>query len=513
MLYTGLDIGTGAIKFVRLKKSRDKYTLVDYFCQELSFTPEISQEEKSEIIIQELKKLNQRFNLHKDFLATAMPRHAAIIKTVFLPSDEEQEIRNMVNFEMEKQIPFPIDKAVTDYIIINNADNTTKQENINQTEVHLFAVKEETIMQHLEILRTAGLEPDVVSVTSVALAKTLCGDEQKDTVYAVIDIGDQFSEINLIYKTDLIASRSINLGGMNLSKSIQKEFKMDYLQAQELKKQQGKEVQDIEHIKKEWFKTLAREIKISLDLFKKERNNLELNHILLTGGGSKLKGLKGYLSKNLKMEVEYAELLPDIEHSIPQEDIPLFSVPVGLAFNCISGMSGINLVPREIQQKQNRKKKRKKILAYSGIALILAGFILAISFNKIIRGQIALNKINQKMEEIHPMIKEVKTMKDQMEKLRESIIGSVVSLDILREITVRCPDNVYLTSFSYEKDKLTNIKGRTKSHSDVSKFSIALGKSPYFGRIEIKRSELGNYDKIELVDFEITCYSKNYTRN
>ncbi len=520
MLYTGLDIGTGAIKFVKLKRTSNKYILLDYFYKELSFTSQTREEEKYDIIIQELKKINQTFKLDRTFLITAIPRYAVIIKDVFFPSKDPQEIKNMIQFEIEKQIPFPIEKAVSDYLIINN--NIFNEEGQTQTEVCLIATKNETINRHLEILKAARLEPNVVSVSSLALTKALVDDWQSKgkeaTPYVIINIGNQFTEVNLVYNNDLISSRSINSGGMHLSAAIQSVLSVDYMESEKLKREINEDVlppeqiSRLENIREEWLRELTNEIKLSLDLFRKERKGLEIKDILLTGGTSQLNGLKNYIAQNLNMNVEWANPLADVEGTIPQKELQMFSVSLGLALRDKSNLSGVNIIPKEIQKNQNSKKKRQKSVVYITLIIVIIGFILGIKFNKIARAKMELNKINQKIMNIDPLIREVKIMKEQMDKLRKSIIGSTSPLDILREVTVVCPANIYLTNFSYEKDNITELKGRTLSHSDVSKFSIALGESPYFGKVEIKRSEANTYSGINLVDFEIVCYSEGYVR-
>ncbi|MFH1239422.1 MAG: type IV pilus assembly protein PilM [bacterium] len=523
MFYTGLDIGTSSIKFVRLKKAKNAYVVVDYLYQNLPFTSQTAEEGKSDIktvlIIEELKKLNQKYRFNKDFLITSVSRHAAIIKTVFLPSEDPLEIENMVTFEMEKQIPFPVDKGITDYIIMRN--DTFNQTETSQTEVCLLATKGETISRLLALLKAAGLEPNIISVNSLALAVASIKDRQRkkkdDAVYALIDIGNQFTDINLVYKGEVISGRSINLGGMNLSLAIQSKLHVDYTEAETIKRGiseetlEGQIISGLKDIAEEWKKDLSEEIKVSLNLFRKERQNLIVNDILLTGGGSKLYGLQAYLIQNLKMKVEYVNPFIGLDLGAPKEDNYLFSIPVGLALSSDRNVSRVNFIPRDIQDKQEKKKRRRKIIVYAGAAALLLAVVLVSSFNRVARYQLEINKVNEQIKTIEPLIKDTKTMKEQMDELRQALGGSLSSLDMLREVSVHCPSNVYLVGFSYEKGGTAEIKGRTLSHSDVSKFSTALDKSPYFTKVEIKRSESTSYGKINLVDFEISCYPKDYS--
>jgi type IV pilus assembly protein PilM len=524
MFYTGLDIGTSSIKFVRLKKAKNTYIVVDYGCQDFPFNYQQAEDGRSDIkaalVTEELKKLNQKYHFNKDFLITAVSRHATIVKNVFLPSDDREEIKNMINFEMEKQIPFPVDKGITDYVILNYcAFNKTE---VHQSEVCLLATKTETVSRHMALLKAAGLEPGVILLNSLAVAQASVKDWQKkkkdNTVYAIINIGNQFTDIDLIHKGELISGRSINLGGMNLSLLIESRLHVDYNEAETIKRGISEEtleaqiISGLKEIADEWKKDLAEEIKVSLNLFKKERQNLEINDIILAGGGSKLYGLQAYLIQNLKMNVEYADPFVGLEPVVPRENAYLYSVSAGLALFGDRSISRLNFIPGDIQEKQQKKKMRRKILVYGGVIAFIIGLVTATSFERVARYQLEINKLNDQIKKIEPLIQETKLMKEQMDEQRQAIGGSVSPLDVMREISVLCPANVYLTNFSYEKGGVTEIKGRTLSHSDVSKFSTALDKSPYFTKIEIKRSESTTYGKTNLVDFEISCYPKDYTK-
>lgn len=91
------------------------------------------------------------------------PAEKVITKTVTVPLLDEQKIRLIIDYEVEASIPFPIEEAIIDFVILSQSE-------VKQTSTLLVvAARSEEVKAHLDLFIKAGIEPSCMGVNIGAL--------------------------------------------------------------------------------------------------------------------------------------------------------------------------------------------------------------------------------------------------------------------------------------------------------------------------------------------------------
>src|SRR5690606_10017633 len=102
-----------------------------------------------------------------------------------LPPVEPKKVPQIVRFEAQQQIPFPLEEVEWDY-------QTFRSPNSPDIEAGIFAITKQRINERLAIWQDVGITPDVVTLSPVAAYNALAYDLSfsEETPGAIIlDIG------------------------------------------------------------------------------------------------------------------------------------------------------------------------------------------------------------------------------------------------------------------------------------------------------------------------------------
>ncbi|HRU38954.1 MAG TPA: type IV pilus assembly protein PilM [Candidatus Goldiibacteriota bacterium] len=323
----GLDIGSSSIKAVKLKKGKEGYELVGAEIMNLTAdsVDELEPDVRFSLYVNTIKKILSQKNIASKKAVTAIPGDNAIIRYIKVPYMTAEELKNMVPYEAEQYIPLGMDQVVFDYSVLSEAQD----ENQKKMEVLLVAVKNDTMNQHLEIIKAAGITPHAIDVDAFAMCNAYSLNAQDDAdsgiradTVAIINIGAKFTMINILEKGVPHLSRDVNIGGNNFTKEIQREFGLNFAQAEELKKQQAvimvesdelllsaapsaddKSSKIFEAITPSLNK-LLNDIRRAFDYYESTQKKKPVQKILLSGGSSKIKNIDRFLSERLGIPVE-----------------------------------------------------------------------------------------------------------------------------------------------------------------------------------------------------------------
>ena len=150
--------------------------------------------------------------------------------------------------------------------------------------------------------------------------------------------------INILRGVRSVFTRDVSVGGNQYTSLLQKEMGLTYEQAEQVKRggaaPAGVESMDIDGALETVSDMLALEISKTFDFYRAtaEDGDGTVQRILISGGGSKLKGLPEYLSNRFEMPVErldpFRKIKVDARRFDPdymREVVPEMAVAVGLA--------------------------------------------------------------------------------------------------------------------------------------------------------------------------------------
>lgn len=301
----GLDIGSSALKSAELRAVRGGgFELVSLGIEELSPDCIVDGVIISKIPVSDA--INRIFNqqaIKNNRVNTSISGHSVIVKKISLPVQSEEDLAESIRWEAEQYIPFDVADVNLDYQVLGENTGT------GNLDILLVAVKKDKITDYTSVIKMAGKIPVLVDVDAFALQNAYEANYEptsKNTV-ALLDIGASTMTINIVCGTDFLFTRDVGVGGHQYTEFIQKEFNLNYNQAQSLK--HGESVENIDpaeaqHVIESVTEILCLEIQKTYDFFKSTTTVDHIDRMIVSGGAAHTTGLIETLSKRFEIPAE-----------------------------------------------------------------------------------------------------------------------------------------------------------------------------------------------------------------
>ncbi len=521
-----LDIGTSSLKVIQLEIAPTGVKLLNAGLIEIEHNPLATDEEKKAKIVEAIQHLLKEKHIKAKRITLAVPGQSVISRFLKLPPGSEGKVDRIIRYEARNQISLPLDKMVIDYQVLRQSRWGV--------DVILLAIKEKIVNDRLDLVDSIGLTPEVVDVTSLALFNSLTyGQEsRKDEVVTFINIGATTTDLGIQKDGMLHFTRSFPIGGNDLTEALCARLGIDFLEAERLKREvtipaesanKEEKAHRISEAIDSFLKALVAEIRHSFDYYQSQPDGALVNRIVLSGGGARLRGLDEFLARKLRLQVEIADPLKNIQFDpsrLNSEMASSLTIALGLA---LRGEVRTNLLPPKIRKEQ-KVKQQKRIFATATTSLITLLLManIALSFQTSgIKKQ--LRKIKKEeatsltVKRIQHLKKEDKKIKEKIALINSKMLEQAQWSPIIYEVSKITPDKIWLTevatvkeqggeerkTFQTEEGRRIEIKGSAFSHYRLSKFMANLENSSFFAKII-----LGSTQKIKdkgWIDFGITC--------
>jgi len=227
----GLDIGSHSVKAVQLSKFGESPKVEKALL--LNLGADGSEEERMEATIGAMRTIAATFDAKKALIAAALPGEDTFIRYLRFPQMPPDELRNSIELEADQNLPYDLSELMMDSIVLEEI--TERSETI--IKVLLVAAKTDVIRQTLNYFQTVGLSPNMLGVTTLAIADSFEANHgfKADESVALINIGA--SSTNIHFCRDGISNftRDISRAGRDLTAAIQKLLKVDYAEAEAMK--------------------------------------------------------------------------------------------------------------------------------------------------------------------------------------------------------------------------------------------------------------------------------------
>ena len=335
----GVDIGSSSVKAVELQGKNGDFQLLSLGYEGLQPDSVVDGQ------IMELNSVSNAigniFNEHKiktTKVAAGVNGHSVIVKNIVLPQMTGEELQESFAWHAEEHIPFDISDVNLDYHVTG-----TSQDAIH---VLLAACKRDKIANLKQAIQLAGKQPVVIDVDAFALQNCyeLNYDPQPGQVVALLNIGASTTNINILNGARSVFTRDATFGGNQYTSLLQKELSLPFELAEQVKRgmplPEGVESREIEPILDTVSDILALEIQKTMDFHRAtvEDGEAAVQQILVSGGGSKLKGLVEFLANRFELPVEMFDPFRKIridsrgfDPDYMREIVPEMAIAVGLA--------------------------------------------------------------------------------------------------------------------------------------------------------------------------------------
>ncbi len=292
----GLDLGRTAIKAVRFRRRLSGRESVEYFHQPLPYTghQDLDQARAAQV----LRHFLWRHGFYHEDVVTAIPCQELLIRTLSFPFRDVSKIRQVVPFEVENLIPFPLEEVAVGSMLLPSAPAKGKTLREGGSDVLVTAAPKATVEEHVRFLAQADLTPAAVNVDGLALFAVTHHLKQAGALVpldlAIIDIGASKTTLCLIHEGRPWLLRTIPWGGDEVTKLLASRMNATFADAERYKR--SKEVSVVEA----WFDPFVREIRLSLHAFQ-STTRTRIEHCWISGGGSKLQEMSEYISRQLEL--------------------------------------------------------------------------------------------------------------------------------------------------------------------------------------------------------------------
>jgi len=322
-------------------------------------------------------------------MMVALSGQVVFPRFVKLPAVARDKLMQMVQYEVEQNVPFPLDEIVWDHQFVG--DDTSGEQS-----VMIVAAKTENVREITDSVAAAGFEPETIDVAPMAIYNALRYNRAGlDGCTVVLDIGARST--NLIFlEDDRIYNRCIPVAGNAITQELAKGLQITVEQAEQLKCARGfvslggvhqsedEEAENISRVIRNVMTRLHAEISRSVNFYRSQQGGSAPTRVILTGGTSLLPHLDLFFKEKLGVEVEY--LNPFVNVSLSNRvnrtqvgvDAFMLSEVVGLALRrSLACPVEINLMPPELIMRKTLKRRIPFFgLAAAGVLLSLGSWTL-----------------------------------------------------------------------------------------------------------------------------------------
>ncbi len=494
-LFLGIDIGAGALKIALLAKEKnDTVRLLNAVYEEYEESAsELNPKNQLARVSYILKKfLRSEKILHNVKVGISIAGQSAFVRLVKIPVTAPQKLRQIVLYETQQQVPFPIKDVVWDFQIYGRDKK--------QLSILLAAVKKELINSILNVASVCSIEVEFIDVSNLALYNCLqyFYRDLKETL--ILDCGAKTTNV-IIANAGKIWTRSLPLGGEDINDALVRVLKIDRKLAEKIKKEKGEvlmlfsEQQSFETLQEHKIAEaitsvlteLINEVVKTLNFYKSQHSTeMTFHNVLLCGGLSKIKNIDKFFENSLSVKVEKLDYFNFLKFN-PKIDMQIneFLGPaIGLALRGnVRAPSNINLLPTEHLKYKRLKKKSPYIVgAFLVIFLMLFSFF-CVSWQKQLLLKEYLKKLNVKVSVYNKNEKALeeldKYINDYTQKIKvmsEALFAKNALVFVLEDIAQSMPEKIWIKSLNFDlgKNMIALVGNSDRNLNSIGKFQRRL---------------------------------------
>lgn len=297
-------------------------------------------------------------------------------KFVKLPPVDSAKISQIVQFEAQQNVPFPLEEVAWDYQIVSTSPS-------GEFEVLLVAIKSDVVERLFQDIESVGLVPQIVDVSPAALSNAFRFNYQElDGCTMLLDIGAKTSNL-IFFEKDKFYTRSINIGANLITQEFANESRLPLAAAEKIKLEKGfvslggayEEPDDpqaaaISKIARQVMTRLHIQVNQTIQFYRQQQGGNMPSRLFLSGGGSSMPFTAQFFAEKLNLPVEYFNPFKNIEidPSVNLESLAkvahTFGEIVGLALRNLAHCPiEVNLLPPKHIRKQEFNQKKPFIVA------------------------------------------------------------------------------------------------------------------------------------------------------
>jgi len=463
-----VDLGTSTLKFAEFSVARGgALTLLHFGVAEIGLDPN-KEEERAKFITPTLSKLfkDNGLKVKGQEIMLSISGQSVFMRFVKLPPVAPAQVEQVVAFEAQQNVPFPINDVTWDYQMMPNRGSGVEAEAV------IVAIKKEILEAEVEAVERAGVKIKQVDVAPFALLNAYRYNEPPSNECAlIIDMGARSTNLVFVEKSSFWI-RNVPIAGNQISQSICNELQEPFMAAETLKKGKGfvslggvyadPEDVDAARISKLIRSTLTRlhvDLNRSIAFYRTTLNGAAPKRVYLTGGSSQLPYLDLFIADKLGLPVTYFNPLRNVSLGKSlntaqlQQNHCYTAELVGLALRETGTCPAeVTLDAPSLEARTDKRRKTPYFFAALAIWTLLFVAVALFYYRQTILANAAAQELRDKTVSIQNLAPSIGTLVTQQESLMTTF-GYVSRLGqqrdawptILTALNEKLPHGVWIT--------------------------------------------------------------------
>ena len=296
----GLDISDSSIKVLQLSQEQRKLQIKAF--GDMALMPKVIE---NNLIINEqrlaeniLRAVGAAGKISTKHVICSIPEVKSFVRIIKVPKMPESEIEGALPYELEQDIPIPIDQVYMDWQII--------EEQSDALQLLVAAAPKNYVDSLIASLHIAKLVPVAMELESFATARALIGAENLTKQVLVVDASTTQTSFIILKKGIIEYTSSVSFAGSAFTESIARVLAVPMADAEKLKRLVGLsgENEKRDEIRKAVYPILDNiidEMKNVMRYFEQHSPGSQIDTIIFCGSSAKLQGLVEYVSRRLNL--------------------------------------------------------------------------------------------------------------------------------------------------------------------------------------------------------------------
>lgn len=489
----GLDVGSHGVKAVALDQTLQGLVVVQHHWLAAAEEGDASLDER-------LRELARTHSLPRDHVVCALPGDRLSSRRLTFPFRDGKRLSQAVPFEVEGQLPFDLDQVFVDWERVGG--------DRQHSEVLATVAPRAEVMKLLRLLREADLEPRVVEAEGLALGN-LAALVPLPGTRLLLDLGHRKSSMSLSLDGRVVSTRTIQIGGLALTRAIARERGCSEAEAERQKCESGIFAEGgeagspaalaiVDRLVREIVRTLS-----ALEPVLGGPAVARLDEITLLGGTARLPHLADHLAQRTGIQTALLDLPPIASGAalLAGADPLLYAPALALALRgSFQARTRMNFRQAELAYRRDLRAVGQEF-AWTGRLAALACALLVASIGTSIavqsRRATQLERLvaaeyaaafpgkPQPASAVAALRDAVKSARDRSDFLGVNA-SNLSALDILTQLSAHVPPDVDVVFEEVGIDpNVVRIRGYSKSFEAVERLKTELSKIEGFSQVQV----------------------------
>jgi type IV pilus assembly protein PilM len=438
-----IDFGAGSLKLAEFEiNEAGGLSLKNFSIKPLGL--EGSQEATREkVILQSLQGALAEKGIKSKGVNVCAPGFHVFSKFVKLPPVDASKVGQIIQYEAQQNVPFPLSEVVWDYQILGSAPG-------GELEVLLVAIKSEIVEGLFRVAEQCKLKLQLCDASPAALCNAFkfnYGELEDCTM--LLDIGAKTSNL-LFFEKGKVFSRSINLGANAITSDFSNESKLKFDEAEKIKIAEGfvslggaYEEPDNPHqaaiskIARQFMTKLHIQVNQTMQFYRGQQGGSAPQRLFLSGGASIMPYTAQFFAEKLNIPVEYFNPFRNvqIDPAVNLEDLSRVAHSlgevVGLGLRNLANCPvEMNLMPESTLRWQALNQKKPYLVA-TVFSLVLVTIAIGFLFQQL---------ASSKQSEIDQISPQVETLQEKStvfnaayDKLKKSKTQAAQTVSLMQD--------------------------------------------------------------------------------